>query len=121
MNKRVSSQERAEILDEISTQEREQKEINHLTPSPTFDTTSLEDVVISDTTAPAFAIQWAMRKQIKNLDDLCELEDEYFNDFEHLRGPTAFSPYNGLQLYLKAKENLEWAKLNDPYQVLWPS
>ncbi|HHX8436981.1 TPA: hypothetical protein ACVO1K_003109 [Vibrio diabolicus] len=121
LNKNISNRERDEILDEISTQEYEQEEIDNLTPSPLYETDYLEDVVISGTTAPAFAIQWAIHKQVKNLDDLCALEDDYFNDFEHLGGPSAFTSYNGLQLYLEARENQEWAESNDPNQDAWSS
>lgn len=120
LNKNVSNREHDEILDEISTQEYEQEEIDEFTSEIPFNTTSLEDVVISGTTAPAFAIQWAINKKEKSLDDLCTLEDDYFDDFEHLGDPAAFASYNGLQLYLEARERPAWSEESDPNLDAWP-
>ncbi|MGR5261399.1 hypothetical protein ACPV5Q_15730 [Vibrio astriarenae] len=119
LNKNVSNRERAEILDEIATQETEQEEINSHTVQTELEITDVEEVVISGTTAPAFAIQWAITKNVKNLDDLCAIEDDYFDNFEHLGGPAAFMSYNGLQLYLEAREDKDWATENDPNSLLW--
>ncbi|USD59491.1 hypothetical protein J4N45_13305 [Vibrio sp. SCSIO 43140] len=119
LNKNISHLERDEILNEISTQEYEQKEVEYLTAEASSNTSSLEDVAISGTIAPAFAIQWAISKKIKDLDDLCSFEDNYFDDFEHLGGPAAFSSYNGLQLYLEAREDPNWIASNDPNKAAW--
>ncbi|PKF50050.1 hypothetical protein [Enterovibrio nigricans] len=116
LNKRISYARRAQIIDDITEQEAEKREaalsqsaIDH----------AIEDVFVSGTIAPAFAIQWAMNKGVGTLSALCPLEDNYFDDFQHLGGAAAFASYNGLQLYLQAREDAGWIETSDPNKDCW--
>lgn len=121
LNKNVKNRERSEILDEITTQEIENEEVNNQVPQLGFKGSDVQDVVINGTTAHTFSIQWAILKGVKTLDDLCAIEDDYFDEFEHLGGPAAFASYNGLQLYLEARKDPDWVNQNDPNTKYWKS
>ena len=120
LNKSASKAARLDIVDEVLQQESEQEEIElerqHF--SLTFDEDA-EEVNISGSIAPKFAIQWALAHKVKDLDHLCSLEDDYFDYFEHLGGPAAFMSYNGLQLYLESREDPVWVENQDPNKDLW--
>ncbi|OEF07301.1 hypothetical protein [Vibrio genomosp. F10] len=116
LNRRPSHSQRTQIIDEIYQQEAEKHEVETLEHQ---EQDSMEEVSVSGTIAPTFAIRWAIENGIDNLSDLCEQEDAFFDDFEHLGGVTAFASYNGLQLYLKAREDSEWIANNDPNQHHW--
>ncbi|EGU33797.1 hypothetical protein VIBRN418_15833 [Vibrio sp. N418] len=119
LNKRISPARRHQIIEEIGLQEAEKREaeFERLTQSTIND--AIEAVEVAGTLAPIFAIQWAMEKGADTLADLCTLEDEYFDEFEHLGGAAAFASYNGLQLYLNAREDADWIEANDPNKDLW--
>ncbi|MGR5407605.1 hypothetical protein [Vibrio alfacsensis] len=120
LNKGLSHSERLDILEEIALQETEQEEIdNDAQFRQRYIDVSIEDVMIEGCVAPAFSIQWALSKGVRNLDHLCAFEDDYFDEFEYLGGPAAFMTYNGLQLYLEARENKRWVEDNDPNRALW--
>ncbi|KII75638.1 hypothetical protein [Vibrio renipiscarius] len=119
LNKRVSPTRRNQIIEEITAQEDEKREAEFERLAQSTINDAIIDVEVSGTIAPAFAIQWAMERGAKSLFELCPLEDEYFDDFEHLGGAAAFASYNGLQLYLKAREDQAWIDANDPNKDLW--
>ncbi|MFA0232320.1 hypothetical protein AB4491_25545, partial [Vibrio sp. 10N.261.45.A7] len=118
LNKNVSNTKRSEIIEEVLQQESEQEEILLEQANSLFNS-NVEEVVISGSTAPVFAIQWAMMHKVKDLAQLCTLEDEYFDYFEYLGGPAAFMSYNGLQLYLEARQDPEWVEKSDPNKQYW--
>ena len=120
INKRASHSLRMQIIDEVLRQEADQQEIQQeKQPLELAPAQGLQEVVISGTVAPIFAIQWALSNKIKNFDHLCSLEDDYFDDFEYLGGTAAFLSYNGLQLYLESRENSEWVEQHDPNKEYW--
>lgn len=119
LNKRISNARRAQIIDEISVQETEKQQAAFDLISSGAVDHSITEVLISGTIAPTFAIKWAMDKEAHTLAELCHLEDDYFDEFEHLGGPAAFASYNGLQLYLKAREEQAWIESSDPNKDLW--
>jgi len=118
LNKSVSNTKRSEIIEEVLQQESEQEEILLEQANAMFNP-NIEEVTVAGSTAPVFAIQWALANKVENLAQLCALEDEYFDYFEHLGGPTAFMSYNGLQLYLEAREDPDWVEENDPNKQYW--
>ncbi|OEE86201.1 hypothetical protein A1OQ_17115 [Enterovibrio norvegicus FF-162] len=115
LNKRISPARRTQIIDDIAIEEAEKREAATRSDLEL----SIEDVSVSGTIAPSFAIQWAIAKGASTLSELCPLEDDYFDDFQHLGGAAAFASYNGLQLYLEARENAAWVKANDPNKDVW--
>lgn len=119
LNKRISHAKRTKIIDDISLQEAEKREADIARNAKNAVNSLIVDVCVCGTVAPIFAIEWAMEKGAHTLPDLCHLEDDYFDEFEHLGGAAAFSSYNGLQLYLKAREDAAWIKANDPNKDLW--
>jgi len=119
LNKRISNAQRVQIIDEITTQEVEKREIAFEQQHRNDADQTITDVLVSGTTAPAFAIKWAMGKSVTTLAELCDLEDDYFDEFQYLGGTAAFSSYNGLQLYLKAREELAWIEQHDPNKDVW--
>ena len=119
LNKRISNVQRSRIIDEITVQEAETLEAAFDQRARIAVNTSIVDVSVSGTIAATFAIQWAMEKGVHTLSDLCQLEDDYFDEFEHLGGAAAFTSYNGLQLYLKAREDAAWIEASDPNKDLW--
>ncbi|EAQ54708.1 hypothetical protein MED222_01617 [Vibrio sp. MED222] len=118
LNKNVSNTKRSEIVEEVLQQESEQAEILLEQANSLFNP-NVEEVSISGSTAPVFAIQWAMMNNVKDLAHLCALEDDYFDYFEHLGGPAAFMSYNGLQLYLESRQDPEWVEKSDPNKQYW--
>ncbi|MEZ8613380.1 hypothetical protein AB4559_15875 [Vibrio sp. 10N.222.51.C8] len=118
LNKSVSSTKRSEIVEEVLQQESEQEEILLEQANSMFNP-NVEEVNISGSIAPVFAIQWALANKVKDLAHLCALEDEYFDYFEHLGGPAAFMSYNGLQLYLESRQDPEWVEKSDPNKQYW--
>ena len=118
LNKNVSNTKRSEIIEEVLQQESEQEEIQLEQTNSLFNP-NVEEVSISGSTAPVFAIQWAMMNNVKDLAHLCSLEDDYFDYFEHLGGPAAFMSYNGLQLYLESRQDPEWVEKSDPNKQYW--
>ncbi|MEZ9998960.1 hypothetical protein AB4428_11715 [Vibrio lentus] len=118
LNKNVSNTKRSEIIEEVLQQESEQEEIQLEQANSLFNP-NVEEVSISGSTAPVFAIQWAMMNNVKDLAHLCSLEDDYFDYFEHLGGPAAFMSYNGLQLYLESRQDPEWVEKSDPNKQYW--
>ena len=119
LNKRISYVQRTKIIDEITVQEAETLEAAFDHHSKRTVNPSIVDVSVSGTIAVTFAIQWAMEKGAHTLSELCHLEDDYFDEFEHLGGAAAFASYNGLQLYLKSREDAAWIEANDPNKDLW--
>lgn len=119
LNKSVSNKAREEIVAEIQQQEIEQQEVAVINAqNQSFIDSNISDVTVSGTKAPAFAIQWALQQNIRDLATLCAHEDDYFDHFESLGGTAAFMSYNGLQLYFEARENPTF-QANDPNQTLW--
>ncbi|MEZ8946460.1 hypothetical protein AB6E30_20720 [Vibrio sp. 10N.247.311.12] len=118
LNKNVSNTKRSEIVEEVLQQESEQEEILLEQANSMFNP-NVEEVNISGSIAPVFAIQWALANKVKDLAHLCALEDEYFDYFEHLGGPAAFMSYNGLQLYLESRQDPEWVEELDPNKQYW--
>ncbi|MDL5029780.1 hypothetical protein QR676_21370 [Vibrio sp. TMPB1044] len=118
LNKSVSNTKRSEIVEEVLQQESEQEEILLEQANSMFNP-NVEEVNISGSIAPVFAIQWALANKVKDLAHLCALEDEYFDYFEHLGGPAAFMSYNGLQLYLESRQDPEWVEKSDPNKQFW--
>ncbi|RJX73689.1 hypothetical protein DZ860_05515 [Vibrio sinensis] len=119
LNKRISNHQREQIIEEIHTQETEKQEAEREQMASSNADLSIVDVAISGTVAPAFAIQWAIEHGAHSLKELCQLEDDYFDEFEHLGGTTAFLSYNGLQLYLNAREEPNWVEAHDPNKEAW--
>lgn len=119
LNKRISNDQRAKIVDEITIQEAEKLEADFELRSKQSAHHSIVDVSVSGAIAPKFAILWAMEKGASTLSALCQLEDDYFDEFEHLGGAAAFTSYNGLQLYLKAREDSVWRESDDPNKSCW--
>ncbi|MBA5761480.1 hypothetical protein H2O73_03905 [Vibrio sp. 404] len=119
LNKRISNARRAQIIDEITTQEAEKLEAAFEQHHRKSAHQSIVDVAVSGTIAPAFAIQWALEKDVYTLAELCDLEDDYFDQFQTLGGAAAFASYNGLQLYLKAREESVWIENHDLNKELW--
>ena len=118
LNKSVSNSKRSEIVEEVLQQESEQEEILLEQANSMFNP-NVEEVNISGSVAPVFAIQWALANKVEDLAHLCALEDEYFDYFEHLGGPAAFMSYNGLQLYLESRQDPEWVEKSDPNKQYW--
>ncbi|WP_394247452.1 hypothetical protein [Vibrio profundi] len=120
LNKNASKAARLDIVEEVLQQESEQEEmeLEQKRLELAFND-NVEEVNISGSIAPKFAIQWALAQKVKDLNHLCSLEDDYFNYFEHLGGPAAYLSYNGLQLYLEARENPEWVEKKDPNKQYW--
>ncbi|MGF1698557.1 hypothetical protein L4C54_23230 [Vibrio lamellibrachiae] len=119
LNKRISNSQRTRLIEEISLQEAEKQQAELESESRSGANTFVEEVAVSGAIAPIFAIQWAIEQGITNLGELCNLEDEYFDAFAHLGGAAAFASYNGLQLYLEAREDSNWIEENDPNKELW--
>ncbi|CAK1699535.1 HNH endonuclease [Vibrio crassostreae] len=118
LNKSVSNTKRSEIVEEVLQQESEQEEILLEQANSMFNP-NVEEVNISGSVAPVFAIQWALANKVEDLAHLCALEDEYFDYFEHLGGPAAFMSYNGLQLYLESRQDPKWVEKSDPNKQYW--
>ncbi|MEZ8040926.1 hypothetical protein ACED25_15140 [Vibrio sp. 1F263] len=118
LNKNISNTKRSEIVEEVLQQESEQEEILLEQANSVFNP-NIEEVNISGSIAPVFAIQWALANKVKDLAHLCALEDDYFDYFEHLGGPAAFMSYNGLQLYLESRQDPEWVEKSDPNKQYW--
>ncbi|MGF1770414.1 hypothetical protein L4D06_23925 [Enterovibrio makurazakiensis] len=119
LNKRISPARRTQIIDDIAVQEAEDREAERIRTAQSVQNQSIVEVTVSGIIAPTFAIQWAMEKGAHTLSELCPLEDDYFDDFQHLGGAVAFATYNGLQLYLEAREDDAWVEANDPNRDLW--
>ncbi|MEZ9232099.1 hypothetical protein AB4259_13575 [Vibrio amylolyticus] len=122
LNKRISPYRRDQIAEEVRLQEAEQQEALHIREMDALQNSTLSlisEVTISGVVVPVFAIQWAIEKGIKNLNDLRDLEDDYFDDFAHLGGAVAFQSYDGLQSYMTARTDLTWVNSNDPNRDLW--
>ncbi|MCK6262983.1 hypothetical protein KP803_06780 [Vibrio sp. ZSDE26] len=121
LNKRISNAQRSEIIEEIRQQETESREIelNKQNNIGAAIHSTVTEVTLSGVTAPVFAIQWALKQGISNLAELCHIEDAYFDDHQHLGGAKAFASYNGLQLYLQAREDVTWTENHDPNKLLW--
>jgi len=120
LNKRISNTQRAQIIREITVQETEKREVAFNKHSRSANNQPIMEVSVSGTVAPIFAIKWAIEKGVNTLSDLCHIEDNYFDEFQHLGGAAAFASYNGLQLYLNAREELAWVESNDPNKDWWP-
>ncbi|OLQ94472.1 hypothetical protein BIY21_08940 [Vibrio ponticus] len=119
LNKRLTPTKRREIIDEITLQEIESQQIEHEQQTLLYVQSEIVDVEISGATAPAFAIQWVLSKQVNSLAELCKFEDDFFDDFAHLGGAAVFHSYHGLQLYLQAREDANWIEKHDPNQNAW--
>lgn len=119
LNKRISHAKRTKIIDDITLQEDEAREATFHWHAKNAVHSSIVDVCVCGTVAPIFAIEWAMKKGAHTLPQLCHLEDDYFDEFEHLGGAAAFASYNGLQLYLKAREDVAWIEIHDPNKDVW--
>ncbi|GAL28899.1 hypothetical protein JCM19239_2140 [Vibrio variabilis] len=122
----VSRKEEKQILSEVELQEREHKDISELervktkamSVSSDLDP-SIRPVTIQGATATPEAIHWAFSRGISDLIMLDKFEDAFFEEHEHLGGMVAFQLYNGLQLYLEAREDESWVESNDPNRYLW--
>jgi hypothetical protein len=121
LNKGLSSSKRTQIISEISLQLAEERQADAESVLKDTETQPLVDVYVSGAVAPIFAIQWAIKNGISSLDNLCDVEDDYFDEFEHLGGAAAFTSYNGLQLYLQAREEQSWIDASDPNKARWLS
>lgn len=119
LNKRPSPVQRRQIIEEITQQEIESQQIEAEHQAQLRIDSTIVDVNLAGATAPAFAIQWAVRNQANSLMTLSELEDDFFDQFAHLGGAAVFHAYNGLQLYFQARENNKWVETCDPNQHLW--
>ncbi len=119
LNKRLSHTKRRQIIEEITLQEAESQQIEQEQQSLLSVQSTITDVEVSGATAPAFAIQWAMQKRARTLAELCQLEDDFFDEFATLGGAAAFHSYQGLQLYLQAREEKTWAQECDPNYAVW--
>lgn len=119
----VSRREANEILEEISVQEADRKQMlsqdkihNNL---KRVDAERISEVEIEGVTVSAEAINWAISRDINSLEKLEQSEDAFFEQHEHLGGVGAFHLFNGLQMYLHARGNRAWAEQQDPNHELW--
>ncbi|MEZ9526020.1 hypothetical protein [Enterovibrio norvegicus] len=119
LNKRISPARRTQIIDDIAVQEVEDREAERERLAMNAQDHAVVEVTVSGAIAPTFAIQWAMDRGAHTLSALCLLEDDYFDDFQHLGGAAAFASYNGLQLYLEAREDAAWVEESDPNKGMW--
>lgn len=119
----VSRREANEILEEIATQEADRKQMLSQEKLHSnlkrVDAESISEVEIDGVSVPAEAIGWAISRSINNLEKLEQSEDAFFEQHEHLGGVGAFHLFNGLQVYLHARTNAEWAREQDPNHELW--
>ncbi|WP_295899311.1 hypothetical protein [uncultured Vibrio sp.] len=124
LNKRLSSSQRSQIVEEVRQQEAEQQEALQIREMDDFEsraTSSITEVTVSGVVVPVFAIQWAIENRVNTLNILRDREDDYFDDFEHLGGAIAFQSYDGLQSYMTARLDTTWANDSDPNRDLWAS
>ncbi|EJC6828442.1 TPA: hypothetical protein NKQ52_004684 [Vibrio parahaemolyticus] len=122
----VSRKEEKQIILEIERQEYERSEmlsIQRLNQKakyqPILTIDLIQPVTINNTIATPESIQWALSRGIDNLVTLDKFEDYFFEDHEDLGGVIAFQLYNGLQLYLEAREDDNWVVNEDPNRELW--
>lgn len=122
LNPRVSNARRTAIVAEIELQELEQAEANSLLiddKEQEFEPGEVQAISLSGITAEPDAICWLLNNAVTNLAQLAEREDDFFDDFQHLGGVGAFAKFNGVQLYLDARSDLNWTKHYDLNQELW--
>ncbi len=120
LNRDISHLQRLAILEEIKSQEQDNHELNEIREQEKLSgLLPLVAVVMDETTAEPEAIEWAINHACHSLELLLEQEDDFFDAFEHLGGPTAFALFDGLQWYLAARRDSNWCEENDPNNEFW--
>ncbi|GAD79609.1 hypothetical protein [Vibrio ezurae] len=122
----VSKRKAEQILAEIGQQQSDRERILHdnhqrapLEGSLQVPTERISKVEINGETAQPEAIAWLMNRNIRTLAQLQQCEDAFFDEHEHLGGVLAFQLYHGVQLYLEARQDVNWCEQDDPNQQLW--
>ncbi|SMY32979.1 hypothetical protein [Photobacterium andalusiense] len=80
----------------------------------------IKELILYRTMIAPHAIQWALSRGIQTLAELAEYEEVFFEHFSKESELTAFTYFNGLQIYFEKRE-LEplWAQNDDPNRALF--
>ncbi|OBU12876.1 hypothetical protein AYY19_08150 [Photobacterium aquimaris] len=80
----------------------------------------IKELMLYRTMISPHAIHWALSRGIQTLAELAEYEEEFFEHFGKNSELTAFTYFNGLQIYFEKRE-LEplWAQNDDPNRALF--
>ncbi|MCL9775914.1 hypothetical protein [Vibrio methylphosphonaticus] len=121
LNPRPTKKLRKQLLREVEQQRRETDKVATLSNSRVndVDISAIRPIVLNNTVIEVEAITWMMARAISTLNELSRFEDCFFEEHEHLGGPRAFQLFDGIQLYLQAREDQTWAEKLDPNQLLW--
>ncbi len=120
LNRKVSRRQADDILQEIELQQEEQREAEQIAQRESqLANTQLSSVTTKQFNVSSEHIDWAMTRGIRNLAQLNDAEDAFFDDHAQYGGVAAFEFYHNLQLYLQARQDPEWAKQHDPNQESW--
>lgn len=82
--------------------------------------TDIKQLMLYRTIIAPPAIQWALERGIQTLVELADHEDVFFEHFGKESELTAFTYFNGLQIYFEKRElDPEWAEQSDPNRDLF--
>ncbi|WP_318505764.1 hypothetical protein [Photobacterium leiognathi] len=80
----------------------------------------IKELMLHRTMISPYAIQWALEHGATTLQLLAEQEDAFFEHFNQESELTAFTYFNGLQIYLEQREiDPEWVTQSDPNNHLF--
>ncbi len=81
---------------------------------------AIKELMLYRTMISPHAIQWALQRGITTLVGLSQQEDAFFEFFMKDSELTAFTYFNGLQIYYEKREtDPEWAENDDPNRLLF--
>ncbi|KJF80969.1 hypothetical protein [Photobacterium angustum] len=82
----------------------------------------IKELILHRTMISPYAIQWALEHGATTLQLLAEQEEAFFEHFNKESELTAFTYFNGLQIYLEQREiDPEWVVNSDPNKQLFES
>lgn len=120
LNPRISEKKRNSIVQEIEQQELERAEARALQNQGSNQSRhEPEAVLISGVVAEPDAIAWLVNNKVTTLAKLIQSEDDFFDAFQHLGGVGAFAKFNGVQLYLEARQDESWVVKHDINKSMW--
>ncbi|MGF1760461.1 hypothetical protein L4D76_21530 [Photobacterium sagamiensis] len=80
----------------------------------------IEELMLYRTMISPHAIQWVLQRGITTLNELAQQEDAFFEYFMQDSELTAFTYFNGLQIYYEKREvDPDWAERSDPNRALF--
>ncbi len=82
--------------------------------------TDIKQLMLYRTIISPYAIQWALERGIQTLVELADHEEVFFEHFGKDSELTAFTYFNGLQIYFEKRElDPLWADNDDPNRALF--